>query len=402
MSEMDQMMRFAGLQLSSQGAQITCCGGAMKEPGTLSLPGERSDGMMDVPQEVWRQLVYGLPGKNGPAAANLSPAGKYLSKLLGYIPSAGGRDSRLLVCVSLPRLTELTGRHVTDALGEAGIARRDIFLQDYRTSFYYYVVNKRRELETGDVAILMEKEHCMKGYILHVDKNASPRTASIREEGSADVSDKARAGRSGEDWDSERDRLLYELLGKLYERRNVVSTYLYGAYFDGSWARRSFQYMTFHRRAYQGQNLFSKGACYGAMARTGLIRMPDIVLLGVDMVRENVSLDVRVKGKERQFPLVRAGVNWYDAHGECEVIPDGERNISILSQRSGEERTISHVLRLDHFPVRPDRASRLRLNVWFSSPYVLEAEVTDLGFGDLYPASGRVWHRQVRFGRDAE
>jgi hypothetical protein len=69
---------------------------------------------------------------------------------------------------------------------------------------------------------------------------------------STDVSDSVRAGRSDEDWDRERDRLFYELLGRLFERRNVTTSYLYGTYFDRSWAVRSFQYLTFRRHAFQG------------------------------------------------------------------------------------------------------------------------------------------------------
>ena len=71
-------------------------------------------------------------------------------------------------------------------------------------------------------------------------------------------------------------------------------------------------------------------------------------------------------------------------------------NVTILSEDEDGSGTIRHTLRLDHFPDRPDRASRLRVRVWFSAPKMLEAEVTDMGFGSLYPSSGRIWHRSIR------
>lgn len=386
-----------GLQLSEDGAQITWQYGNAAEPQTLSLPGERGDGMMEVPPEVFRQIETGASGNNGAGAGELSPAAEYLSGLLDKIPSRNKvRKSGLRICVTSPHLTEKMADSLRSVFSELGIAERNLFLQDFRTSFFYYVMNKKREQRIGDVALLTMQDWKMKGYILHFDRSGSVRTAQIHEEASSDVSETARAGRSDEDWDQERDRLFYELLGKLFERRNVTASYLYGTYFDSSWAKRSFQYLTFHRHAYQGQNLFSKGACYGAMARTGMIRMPDIVFLGTDIVRADVGIMVRVKGRIQYDPLIRSGVNWYEAAGRCEVVPDGEKNVTILTGEAGSGIYVRHVVRLNHYPDRPNRASRLGISVWFSAPGRMEAEVTDLGFGSMYPPSGAVWHRSIR------
>lgn len=394
---MEQEMILIGLQISGDGAQLTWHRGNMTEPQTLSLPGETECGMVEVPPQVWRQILFSPAAEHGSSPfADMSEAAQFMRKLLNMVPrvrEAGPGQVR--VCVTVPALNEQTGKNLTDILEEAGIFRRHIYLQDFRTSFFYYVVNKKKELWNGDVAFLREADGRMSGWILHIDKTKSPRTATLHEEASCDVSDKARAGRNDSDWDQERDRLLYELLGKLFERRNVTASYLYGSYFSGSWAKRSFQYLTFHRHAFQGQNLFSKGACYGALARCGRIKMPDILFLGADMVPVSIGIMVRIKGKSQYLPLIQAGESWYEAHGECEIIPESEKSITILSGSPDSEQKINHVLRLDHFPDRPDRATRLRLAVWFSSPTELNMEAEDLGFGSMYPATGRVWRRSV-------
>ena len=357
-----------GLQLSAHGAQLTWYGDELKEPQTLSLPGEMDNGLMEVPAGVWNAL-------NREEASE--KAAGYIQELLDMVPQLQGVEKHnVRICVTVPDLDEKMSKRLKTVVRQAGVDERGIFLQDFRTSFYYYVVNKKKELWNGDVAFLSVQDDRMNGYILHIDKTTSPHTASFRQEASCDVSEKARAGRSDEDWDAERDRLLYELLGKLFERRNV--------------------YLTFHRHAFQGQNLFSKGACYGVMARCGEIRMPDIIFQGVDMVKVNIGMRVRVKGRLETVPLIHAGVNWYEAYGTLEVVPESEKNVAILSEDEDGSGTIRHILRLDHFPDRPDRASRLRVSVWFSAPKTLEAEVTDLGFGSLYPASGRIWHRSIR------
>lgn len=386
---MDRISTMIGLQLSQSGAQITWIHDGLQEPQTLSLPGEKEDGCMEVPPAVWRQVC----GQDSLKDTEDSLS-SYLLSLLNMIP---GRTDfrRCAVCVTLPLLTAQMSGSLTRALASAGFEEHSVYFQDWRTSFYYYAVNKKRELWNGDVAFLMHRDGKIQGSILHIDRSRHPAVASITAAGEADVSAQVRAGRSEEDWDRERDRLFFELLGRMFERRTVSASYLYGSWFSGTWAKRSFQYLTYHRHAFQGQNLFSKGACYGAMAREGKITMPDIVFMGIDMVTENWEMTANVRGKLKYVPLIEAGVNWYEAHAEKEFVVDSRLCASLLSQGVGQDQAVEHVIRLDHFPRRPDRASRVRLSVWFSAPDRLEAQIRDMGFGSMYPSSGKVWRRTI-------
>ena len=102
-----------------------------------------------------------------------------------------------------------------------------------------------------------------------------------------------------------------------------------------------------------------------------------------------------MKGREQYHMLIPAGVNWYEAHSRIEMIPDGESSITILTTPMEGGETVGRVLRLDHFPDRKNRATRLRMTIYFSSAHRCEIEVEDLGFGGITPSSGRVWKRQV-------
>ena len=77
------------------------------------------------------------------------------------------------------------------------------------------------------------------------------------------------------------------------------------------------------------------------------------------------------------------------------MIPDFEKSVTILTTPAEGGETVGHVLRLDHFPERENRATRLRMTIYFTSRSICEVEVEDLGFGGFYPPSGRVWKRQV-------
>lgn len=376
-----------GIQMSAEGAQITWYNKNLTEPQTLSLPGEGEDGLMSVPAEAWKGAMRG--GRFGTQALS-----RFLSRMIDTVP--GEKQMRdLRIAVTVPSLTQSLGDHLIAALEAMGIERRDIFLQDWRTSFYYYVVNMRRELWSGDVAFLQLKNQQIVGSILHIDRSVKPGVASFDEIASADVSDRARGKMPDADWDKERDRRFYELLGKLFERRSVSTSYLYGNYFDRSWAPKSFQYLTFRRHAFQGQNLFSKGACYCVMGRLGYVKMPDLLFMGVDQISKDIGIRVRVRGKEQYQVLIPAGLNWYEAHCQLDVIPDGEQSVTILTTPADGGETVGHILRLDHFPERENRATRLRLTIYFTAPDRCEVEVEDLGFGGFHPSTGRVWKRQV-------
>ena len=69
--------------------------------------------------------------------------------------------------------------------------------------------------------------------------------------------------------------------------------------------------------------------------------------------------------------------------------------MTILTTPADGGETVAHVLRLDHFPERENRATRLRLTVYFTAQNRCEIEVEDLGFGGFHPSTGRVWKRQV-------
>ena len=306
-------------------------------------------------------------------------------------------NSELHVMITVRNLTEELGALIAGALERAGVERRRIYLQDYLSSFYYDAVNQKKELWYQDVALLEYEDEAITGYVLHIDRTTKPAIARVEKAARQPVDEKIRAGRSEQDWKKEKDRLFFELLKKVFERRTISTSYLMGDYFNKSWAERSIQYLCYKRHAFQGKNLYSKGACYAAMERAGLIVVRDMLFGGRDMIERNLGMEMRVRGKDTFYPLVSAGINWYEAHHVCEFTMNDEREIRIISQPMAAGESIVHMMRLPGLPSRPNRATRLRLDVYFSSPTKFHIEVEDMGFGGLYKPSGLVWERTVTF-----
>ena len=57
------------------------------------------------------------------------------------------------------------------------------------------------------------------------------------------------------------------MLQKAFENRIITTVYLVGEGFEGGWMKNSLTFMCRGRRAFMGNNLYSKGACYAGMLR---------------------------------------------------------------------------------------------------------------------------------------
>ncbi len=307
------------------------------------------------------------------------------------------QNTKIHVMVTVKELTEKWSSMITAALERNGVDRKRIYIQDYLSSFYYYTVNQKKELWYQDVALLEYEEEAIVGYVLHIDRSTRPAIARVDKIARQPMDDSVRAGRGEQEWQKEKDRLFFELLKKVFERRTISVSYLMGDYFNKSWAERSIQYLCYKRHAFQGRNLYSKGACYAAMERAGLIPGRDIIFGGNDMIEWNLGMEMRIRGKETFYPMVSAGINWYEAHHVCEFILNKEREIRIISQPMASGDGIVHIMRLPGLPPRADRGTRIRLTVYFSSPVKCHIEAEDLGFGGFYKPSGLCWSRTIVF-----
>ena len=154
--------------------------------------------------------------------------------------------------------------------------------------------------------------------------------------------------------------------------------------------KQSVSFLCRGRRAFIGKNLYSKGACYAAAVRAGQEEWP-YVYMGDNEMKVNVSLKVLRRGNQEFFTLLRAGDNWYEAVGECEVILAGEPEISFWLQLPNSREAKIEKLTLADLPDRPRRATRLRIHAKPLSDHEVQVQIRDMGFGELFKSSDKTW-----------
>jgi len=316
----------------------------------------------------------------------------FFENMLQMIGTFNEPDSIGGVMISCENYTPMSLECIPKAMKKVGISEKKIFIQTYMESFYYYLLNQKKEIWTYDVAMFEYKKNEIIGSILHLNRNVSPVVVSINEIARVSV---ARRNQSELEWNRTKDARFLELVEKVLYDRPVSSAFLIGSGFDKSWADESIVVLCNRRRVFQGENLFTKGACYAVRERIDEKQLKGYLYESQDMIRCNIGMDMVVRGNSGYTTLIQAGINWYEANFECEFLLENEKEVVLLlnSLEKGEEREL--VIPLEGLPVRPPRAARLRLELFFISRTICKVKISDLGFGELYPTSNRVWESAI-------
>ncbi len=77
-----------------------------------------------------------------------------------------------------------------------------------------------------------------------------------------------------------------------------------------------------------------------------------------------------------------------ESGGMLEVIPEKQNavELEITPFDSKKKRTVT--LMLENFPKRPEKTTRVRVEISFLDEKTMRIVLTDLGFGELFPATG--------------
>jgi hypothetical protein len=176
------------------------------------------------------------------------------------------------------------------------------------------------------------------------------------------------------------------------ENKSVTSVFLLGDYFSKNWCKESLKYMCKGRRVFQGNNLFSKGACYGARERVFPSTLSaSYIYLSEDKLRANISLICDKGQNEIYHPVLSAGINWFDAKKSIDVMLVKNNVITLNIVPVDGNRTRVARISLEGLKVRGNKTNRVGLNFFMEDPNAVQIEITDKGFGDFFPSTGQVW-----------
>ncbi|WP_034446329.1 DUF5716 family protein [Butyrivibrio sp. AE2032] len=276
----------------------------------------------------------------------------------------------------------------------------NIFYQSHEESFYNYMLYQPDDITHHSVIACDYDLEKLYVYEMSLNYNTKPVVATIESDSFDDLyigeegfpKDAALFHKTCDKLDDEFLTIMQKVCGE-----KVISTiFLLGDGFHEKWTKRSLEFLCRTRRVFQGNNLFSKGASIAARERikesgnTGRF-----VFLGEDKLKSNLGMKLLKCGTEVYVALLDAGVNWYEAEASLDVImdPSGILNIEVTPLTGKMPRMVQ--LYLDGLEKRPNGTTRLRIHMDMGSVNEVNVKVTDLGFGELFPATGKVWEQTI-------
>ena len=287
-----------------------------------------------------------------------------------------------------PRVVEIIGQIAINL----DLPPERVYVQSYRESIYQYVVHQPKELWNHHVLLFDYNSH-MKAFHMESNKKTTPTVVFIEDENFPALQyTSGPSEQSKIEWDKQFLKIAEEVI----KAQMISSIYLVGEGFKDEWANDSLKYLCRGRRVFRGNNLYGKGACYGAMEKIKPTKISEtMVFLGEDKLKANIGLRLLRNGLESYFAVLDAGANWYECHNSFEVILDNRPELCFLITSLTGGHVSERRIALEGLPERPFRTTRLNLEIHLESADTALLTITDLGFGELFPASGKEWVKDI-------
>lgn len=317
-----------------------------------------------------------------------------LDYLIQSIKQAAGADTINVVCVSIEDYNISVLNVIAGALEKLGIPKECQIMSSHTESFIYYAMSMKPDLWKSDVALF---DYTEEGLHFHRMSILKERGMKLIVSGFDDYSDKLPYELTQNEASLELlDDRLKEIAMEQLDKVVYSSVYLTGAGFENENDTPGFiNYICNRRRAFAGQNLYSKGACYQAYNECYPLEFKDYILACKERITTGIEIKISDRGRDKILRMIRPGINWCNADRSFDFIVDDIKEMELfLSPVDSKEKQLVKFA-LDDFPSRPNKATRITLSLSFTSDSRCHVMVKDRGFGEFFPSSGRVINEDI-------
>jgi hypothetical protein len=196
--------------------------------------------------------------------------------------------------------------------------------------------------------------------------------------------------------DGEKDEQLQKAAEEFLHKEVYSAVYLTGKGFETEYSYDRFlTYVCGRRRVFLGQNLYSRGACFYILDALYGKNPRKYILQSTSHIPCDVDIELIERGVQKVYRIVYAGSTWYDAGKNADFIVKGNASLKINLTPPENRPAEQLVISLDSLPKRPDRATRIGVEVFFENESVMKVRVRDKGFGSFYKASDVCVEREL-------
>lgn len=318
---------------------------------------------------------------------------KFIRKIYTAIHQRYLQMEIVKVVVAVRKKSDRLSEAIENAFTAVGVDRFRLAIIDYMEAFMYYAVSQKKDLWINDVALFDFDEEGLKYYQLSTSRKSLPITVTA----------------TGADYSSE---LNYQMLASTVESRlvtpfknitdkvlyrQIISTiYFTGTGFDGNWADGVIKSLCMGRRVFKGQNLYSKGAAYAGIIKDN-DDYRDYLFLTDEQIRCTISIRMFKDNRIGEYRMVEAGTPYKQVKAKTVGILDDTDEVFFTIFHTVRKETKHFMMNLKNMVRRENKTNRVSVEVRFIDRDTAVFTVKDLGFGEFFDNTYRVWEKVIQF-----
>lgn len=303
---------------------------------------------------------------------------------------------------TVPEMTMDIGKMLRGIGQRVGIEKANVYVQDFKESFCNYMFYQPKELWQYEAALFYCDRHEVKAYMLRKLRTGSGKGTdafvTVDEVASAQMKELAAVYPVlNVDRAKDADTQFCQFIQGVFNKKLVSSVFLVGEGFENNWYPQSLKVLCNGRRAFQGNNLYSRGACYTAYKRTLPYKEGPIYLDETKMT-EQICIRIRNHGQEEWYPLVSWGTRWFEADTRLEVILENNDNMELHIESLARPQVQALTVPLNRLPKRKDYSLRIEIKIIFIDDKTCKIGFRDVGFGEFFPATDYREEFEIQLG----
>ncbi|WP_207667107.1 DUF5716 family protein [Lachnoanaerobaculum gingivalis] len=288
------------------------------------------------------------------------------------------------VVVAMAGLEEDIVGDIKEAFVGLGYQPNHIHIISKEESFIYFVLSLKKDIWNNKVGMYDLSDVSLTYYEMLVNRNSRKLLVNAESENMDEAFNlQILNNPSGAKL---ADKILTSVAEKVMDKKKFSSIFLTGQVFaEHEWADGFISYLCSRGKVYLDTNIFAKGAAFKGVDLASGNSIYNLTALCEGRLRSDVYINVENNGKDGKIYLAKAGDFWDEPDTELLMIPDEKEviDISVAGVDGKVKKNIPIVL--DFLPKRPIKTRRFYFRTKFLDDKIMNVEIEDAGFGDMYP-----------------
>lgn len=298
-----------------------------------------------------------------------------------------------------PELQAKVYEVLTRATSQLFHRKTKLYLQTRSESIYYFLLHQEEDIFDKNALICDYQKDYLRSYFVKKQGETKPYVITVDYRDYPEM--RVNAPRADElsvaTKDTYTDEVFHRIIYDLEDQFDYGISYMIGDGFKGNWMDHSLVTLCNHGKVFQGNNLYSLGACYSLRQ---LIEPTELIEEYLYLSNQDIRYDVGIYCKTQGFiregnrqcymQIFEKGTYFEQCKSTLCFLLEGENKlvIELTPMAGGLPKHLEIPIGL--FPNRSTGASKIRVSMEFTDPVTLSVMIEDIGLGEVVPGSGKV------------